>query len=138
MKINVEIKSLRLEFHKRKQEIQKHESQVVEINNEERIPKTRVVEITKKKANQQRRRRHINTETTNLDQSKTMNPRLCSLNFHGRASLALPPTIIATIDSGSNSSSSLSTKTKTIFVICGFVPKVGVVFAMGSCLWVCS
>ena len=40
MKINVEIKSLRLEFHKRKQEIQKHESQVVEINNEERIPKT--------------------------------------------------------------------------------------------------
>ena len=59
MKINVEIKSLRLEFHKRKQEIQKHESQVVEINNEERIPKTRVVEITKKKANQQRRRRHI-------------------------------------------------------------------------------
>ena len=68
MKINVEIKFLRLEFHKnKKQEIQKHESQVVEINNEERIPKTRVVEITKKKANQQRRRRHINTETTNLD-----------------------------------------------------------------------
>ena len=41
MKINVEIKFLRLEFHKnKKQEIQKHESQVVEINNEERIPKT--------------------------------------------------------------------------------------------------
>ena len=69
MKINVEIKSLRLEFHKRKQEIQKHESQVVEINNEERIPKTRVVEITKKKANQQRRRQ-INKEEEGISTQK--------------------------------------------------------------------
>ena len=58
---------------------------------------------------------------------------LCPLNNHSRSSLALPPTIIATIDSGPISNSSLSTQTKTIFVICGFVPNVGVVSAVGVC-----
>ena len=37
------------------------------------------------------------------------------LNFHGQASLALPPTIITTISGGPISSSSLWTRTKTLF-----------------------
>ena len=50
--------------------------------------------------------------------------RLCSLNIHSRSSLALPPTIITTISGGPFSSSSLWIRTKTIFVIYGFVPNV--------------
>ena len=56
--------------------------------------------------------------------------RLCSLNIHSRSSLALPPTIITTISGGPFSSSSLWIRTKTIFVIYGFVPKVGLLLLL--------
>ena len=84
------------------------------------------------------RRRQINKEERNNKPISIKNnestPLLSELLW--LSSLALPSTI-ATIGSGPISSSSLSTRTKTIFVICGFVPKVGVVFDIGGCLWVC-
>ena len=91
-------------------------------------------EITKKKANQQRRRKQqtqINQkQQTHFSAIWTSVAELLSSSCDDHRHHQQCSDLMGGCD--------LSTRTKTIFVICGFVPKVGVVSAMGGCFWICG